>query len=124
MNIVIPLHIITLILSVGMYVINFGLMAKKSPYQDNAGIIKLTRVLNMLAVMMIALVCMVSGRAPFDDPVMTEKMLATFAYVFMVFMALKQGKNIFFRSFAFVGSIGWLFYVYSLAVNGEAYLLR
>jgi uncharacterized membrane protein SirB2 len=124
MNIVITLHIVTLALSVGMYVINFGLMVKQSPYQDHAGVIKFSRVLDMLAIMMIALVCIVSGKAPFDDAVMTEKMIATLTYAFMVFMALKQGKNIFFRSFAFAGSIGWLFYVYSLAVNGEAYLLR
>ena len=124
MNKVITLHIVTLALSVGMYVINFGLMVKQSPYQDHAGIIKFSRVLDMLAIMMIALVCIVSGKAPFDDAVMTEKMIATLTYAFMVFMALKQGKNIFFRSFAFAGSIGWLFYVYSLAVNGEAYLLR
>jgi uncharacterized membrane protein SirB2 len=124
MNIVITLHIVTLALSVGMYVINFGLMVKQSPYQDHAGVIKFSRVLDMLAIMMIALVCIVSGKAPFDDAVLTEKMIATLTYAFMVFMALKQGKNIFFRSFAFAGSIGWLFYVYSLAVNGEAYLLR
>ena len=78
----------------------------------------------MLTVMMIALVCMVSGRAPFVDTVMTEKLLSTLAITFMVFMSLQQGKNLFFRCFACVGSIGWLFYVYSLAVNGEAYLLR
>ncbi|MFT5879650.1 MAG: putative membrane protein SirB2 [Moritella sp.] len=124
MNIVITLHIVTLALSVGMYAINFGFMVKQSPYQDHAGVIKFSRVLDMLAIMMIALVCIVSGKAPFDDTVMTEKLLATLTYAFMVYMALKQGKNIFFRSFAFAGSIGWLFYVYSLAVNGEAYLLR
>ena len=124
MNIVIPLHIATLLLSVAMYVINFAFTVKQSPYLEHAGFIKSRKVIDMLTVMMIALVCMVSGRAPFVDTVMTEKLLSTLAIAFMVFMSLQQGKNLFFRCFAFAGSIGWLFYVYSLAVNGEAYLLR
>ncbi|WP_198551692.1 SirB2 family protein [Moritella sp. Urea-trap-13] len=124
MDIVIPLHLATLLLSVVMYFVNFAFSVKQSPYLEHAGFIKSRQVIDMLTVMMIALVCMVSGRVPFVDTVMTEKLISTLAIAFMMFMSLQQAKNLFFRCFAFAGSIGWLFYVYSLAVNGEAYLLR
>ncbi|KXO11904.1 Protein SirB2 [Moritella sp. JT01] len=124
MDIVIPLHIATLLLSVLMYFLNFAFTIKQSPYLEHTGFIKSRKVIDMITVMMIALVCMVSGQAPFVDTVMTEKLLSTLAITFMVFMSLQQDKNLFFRCFAFAGSIGWLFYVYTLAVNGEAYLLR
>lgn len=107
-----------------MHMISFGLMVKNSPYFENEKFVKTSRVLDMFAVMMIALICMTTGKVPFDDAVMSEKLFGTAVYAFMVFMALKQGKNMFFRSFAFAGSIGWLFYVYTLSVNGEVYLLR
>lgn len=124
MNIVIPLHIATLLLSVLMYFVNFAFSVKQSPYLEHAGFIKSRKVIDMITVMMIALVCMVSGQAPFVDTVMTEKLVSTLAITFMVYMSLQQDKNLFFRCVAFAGSIGWLFYVFSLAVYGEAYLLR
>ena len=124
MDIVLPLHIATLLLSIAMYFINFAFTVKQSPYLEHAGFLKSRKIIDMITVMMIALVCMVSGRAPFADSVMTEKLISTLAITFMMFMSLQQAKNLFFRCFAFTGSIGWLFYVYSLAVNGEAYLLR
>lgn len=124
MNAILGLHIGTLVLSISMHIINFALMATKSPYFENDKIEKASRILDMLAIMMIALICMTTGLAPFDDAVMTEKLIATGTYAFMVFMAVKQGKNMFFRSFAFAGSLGWLFYIYTLSVNGEVYLLR
>ncbi|MFT5807114.1 MAG: putative membrane protein SirB2 [Moritella dasanensis] len=124
MDIVLPLHIATLLLSVLMYFINFAFTVKQSPYLEHAGFLKSRKVIDMITVMMIALICIVSGRAPFADTVMTEKLISTLAITFMMFMSLQQAKNLFFRCFAFAGSIGWLFYVYSLAVNGEAYLLR
>lgn len=124
MNSILALHLTTLTLSIGMHIACFALMVMKSPYFEDERVIKASRVLDMLAIMMIALICFSTGIAPFVNAVMTEKLIATATYAFMVFMALKQGKNMFFRSFAFAGSLGWLFYVYSLAVNGEVYLLR
>ena len=124
MDIIIGLHIATLLLSIGLFVAHFVFVVKESPYAEHSGLIKARRVADLLVIMLIALVCWLSGRVPFIDTVMTEKAMALMAYAFMVFMALQSGKNVFFRSFSFVGGIGWLFYGYSLAVYGQAYLLK
>lgn len=124
MNTILALHLTTLALSISLHIASFALMVMKSPYFEDERLIKTGRVFDMLAVMMIALICFTTGIAPFVNDVMTEKLIATGTYAFMVFMALRKGKNMFFRSFAFAGSVGWLFYVYSLSVHGEVYLLR
>ncbi len=124
MEIILPLHIATIALSASMFVINFFLMVKKSPYFHHSGVVKASRIIDLSAVMMISLICMVSGRVPFIDSLMTEKLLAVAAYGGLVIMALYHGKNMFFRTFAMLGGLGWLYYAYALAVSGEAYLLR
>lgn len=124
MEIILPLHIATVALSAMMFVVNFFLMVKKSPYFEHSGVVKASRIIDLLAIMMISLVCMVSGRVPFVDSLMTEKLIAVVAYAALVIMALHHGKNMFLRSFAFAGGLGWLYYAYTLAVSGQAYLLR
>ncbi|WP_443261466.1 SirB2 family protein [Aeromonas salmonicida] len=91
-------------------------------YSDQ--IMKVSGWLNGLVVLSGVLLCMVLDLNPLNNgtPWLSEKLTAILVVAFLAMMALRLACNNGIRWFAFLGAIGWVFFIAKLAVYKQASL--
>lgn len=118
-------HMLTIAISVLLFVLRYALMVAKSPVLENK-FLKISPHINdtLLLLSGVGLVA-ITGFVPFTPAGLwlTEKITCVLAYIALGFFALKLGKNQLLRAFAFFGALGWLAMAGKLVVTKVPVLL-
>lgn len=111
-------HVITVMISIGLFLLRYGLVCRQSAWADNQ-ILKVIPHVNdsLLLTSGIALIG-ITGFVPFTPsaPWLSVKLMSVVAYILCGAFALKA-KNNWQRWGFFAGAMGWLVFILNLAIS-------
>ncbi|MEZ6992908.1 MULTISPECIES: SirB2 family protein [unclassified Aeromonas] len=118
------LHLLLIGLAVLMFMLRFYWLQTSSSRAASARTLRLSGWLNGLVVLSGVLLCMVLDLNPLNNatPWLSEKLTAILVVAFLAMMALRLARSNGIRWFAFLGALGWLFFIAKLAVYKQASL--
>ncbi|WP_323964298.1 SirB2 family protein [Aeromonas hydrophila] len=118
------LHLLLIGLAVLMFMLRFYWLQTGSSRAASARILRLSGWLNGLVVLSGVLLCMVLDLNPLNNapPWLSEKLTAILVVAFLAMMALRLARSNGIRWFAFLGALGWVFFIAKLAVYKQASL--
>lgn len=118
------LHLLLIGLAVLMFMLRFYWLQTGSSRAASARTLRLSGWLNGLVVLSGALLCMVLDLNPLNNatPWLSEKLTAILVVAFLAMMALRLARSNGIRWFAFLGALGWVFFIAKLAVYKQASL--
>ncbi|AHV34320.1 TPA: SirB2 family protein [Aeromonas dhakensis] len=118
------LHLLLIGLAVLMFMLRFYWLQTGSSRAASARTLRLSGWLNGLVVLSGVLLCMVLDLNPLNNatPWLSEKLTAILVVAFLAMMALRLARSNGIRWFAFLGALGWLFFIAKLAVYKQASL--
>ncbi|HDZ8926397.1 TPA: SirB2 family protein [Aeromonas dhakensis] len=118
------LHLLLIGLAVLMFMLRFYWLQTGSNRAASARTLKMSGWLNGLVVLSGVLLCMVLDLNPLNNatPWLSEKLTAILVVAFLAMMALRLARSNGIRWFAFLGALGWLFFIAKLAVYKQASL--
>lgn len=118
------LHLLLIGLAVLMFMLRFSWLQTGSSRAASARTLKLSGWLNGLVVLSGVLLCMVLDLNPLNNatPWLSEKLTAILVVAFLAMMALRLARSNGIRWFAFLGALGWVFFIAKLAVYKQASL--
>ncbi|HEA3087019.1 SirB2 family protein [Aeromonas dhakensis] len=118
------LHLLLIGLAVLMFMLRFYWLQTGSSRAASARTLRLRGWLNGLVVLSGVLLCMVLDLNPLNNatPWLSEKLTAILVVAFLAMMALRLARSNGIRWFAFLGALGWLFFIAKLAVYKQASL--
>ncbi|QGZ72119.1 SirB2 family protein [Aeromonas hydrophila] len=121
------LHLLLIGLAVLMFMLRFYWLQTGSSRAASARTLRLSGWLNGLVVLSGVLLCMVLDLNPLNNatPWLSEKLTAILVVAFLAFlamMALRLARSNGIRWFAFLGALGWVFFIAKLAVYKQASL--
>ncbi len=118
------LHLLLIGLAVLMFILRFYWLQTGSSRAASARTLRLSGWLNGLVVLSGVLLCMVLDLNPLNNatPWLSEKLTAILVVAFLAMMALRLARSNGIRWFAFLGALGWLFFIAKLAVYKQASL--
>ncbi|MBL0633549.1 SirB2 family protein [Aeromonas dhakensis] len=118
------LHLLLIGLAVLMFMLRFYWLQTGSSRAASARTLQLSGWLNGLVVLSGVLLCMVLDLNPLNNatPWLSEKLTAILVVAFLAMMALRLARSNGIRWFAFLGALGWLFFIAKLAVYKQASL--
>ncbi|EHK5437276.1 SirB2 family protein [Aeromonas hydrophila] len=118
------LHLLLIGLAVLMFMLRFYWLHTGSSRAASARTLRLSGWLNGLVVLSGVLLCMVLDLDPLNNatPWLSEKLTAILVVAFLAMMALRLARSNGIRWFAFLGALGWVFFIAKLAVYKQASL--
>lgn len=118
------LHLLLIGLAVLMFMLRFYWLQTGSTRAASARTLRLSSWLNGLVVLSGVLLCMVLDLNPLNNatPWLSEKLTAILVVAFLAMMALRLARSNGIRWFAFLGALGWVFFIAKLAVYKQASL--
>ncbi|MBF8450305.1 SirB2 family protein [Aeromonas dhakensis] len=118
------LHLLLIGLAVLMFMLRFYWLQTGSSRAASARTLRLSGWLNGLVVLSGVLLCLVLDLNPLNNatPWLSEKLTAILVVAFLAMMALRLARSNGIRWFAFLGALGWLFFIAKLAVYKQASL--
>lgn len=118
------LHLLLIGLAVLMFMLRFYWLQTGSSRAASARTLRLSGWLNGLVVLSGVLLCMVLGLNPLNNaiPWLAEKLTSILVVAFLAMMALRLARSNGIRWFAFLGALGWIFFIAKLAVQKQASL--
>ncbi|QKG00571.1 SirB2 family protein [Aeromonas hydrophila] len=118
------LHLLLIGLAVLMFMLRFYWLQTGSSRAASARTLKVSGWLNGLVVLSGVLLCMMLDLNPLNNatPWLSEKLTAILVVAFLAMMALRLARSNGIRWFAFLGALGWLFFIAKLAVYKQASL--
>ncbi|GJC03445.1 SirB2 family protein [Aeromonas hydrophila] len=118
------LHLLLIGLAVLMFMLRFYWLQTGSSRAASARTLRLSGWLNGLVVLSGVLLCMVLDLDPLNNatPWLSEKLTAILVVAFLAMMALRLARSNGIRWFAFLGALGWVFFIAKLAVYKQASL--
>ncbi|WP_404837993.1 SirB2 family protein [Aeromonas media] len=118
------LHLTLIAGAVLMFILRFYWLQTGSSRAGSARTLTLSGWLNGLVVLSGVLLCMVLDLNPLNNgiPWLSEKLSAVLAVAFLGMMALRLARSNSIRWFAFLGALGWIFFIAKLAVQKQANL--
>ncbi|AUZ74186.1 MULTISPECIES: SirB2 family protein [Aeromonas] len=118
------LHLLLIGLAVLMFMLRFYWLQTGSSRAASARTLSLSGWLNGLVVLSGVLLCMVLDLNPLNNatPWLSEKLTAILVVAFLAMMALRLARSNGIRWFAFLGALGWVFFIAKLAVYKQASL--
>ncbi|HAU4899070.1 TPA: SirB2 family protein [Aeromonas hydrophila] len=118
------LHLLLIGLAVLMFMLRFYWLQTGSNRAASARTLRLSSWLNGLVVLSGVLLCMVLDLNPLNNatPWLSEKLTAILVVAFLAMMALRLARSNGIRWFAFLGALGWVFFIAKLAVYKQASL--
>ncbi|NJI85844.1 SirB2 family protein [Shewanella sp. Iso12] len=117
------LHMTLIAVSVLLFIVRFVLKLRQSAIMDKKLLKVGPHVIDTFLLLSGLTLCFMIKQYPFVDPWMTEKIGAVVAYILLGVMALKSNRNLIFRTFAFLGALGWVVYAAKLAHFKQAVIL-
>ena len=117
------LHLALIAGAVLMFILRFYWLQTGSALAG-ARILRVSGWLNGLVVLSGVLLCMVLDLNPLNNaiPWLSEKLAAVLVVMFLALMALRLARSNGIRWFAFLGALGWIFFIAKLAVQKQASL--
>lgn len=118
------LHLVLIAAAVLMFILRFYWVQTGSGRAYSGQVMKLTGWLNGLVVLSGVLLCMVLDLNPLNNgtPWLSEKLTSVLVVAFLAMMALRLARSNAIRWFAFLGALGWIFFIAKLAVLKQASL--
>ncbi|GKQ98573.1 MULTISPECIES: SirB2 family protein [Aeromonas] len=118
------LHLLLIGLAVLMFMLRFYWLQTGSSRAASARTLRLSGWLNGLVVLSGVLLCMVLDLNPLNNatPWLSEKLTAILVVAFLAMMAMRLARSNGIRWFAFLGALGWVFFIAKLAVYKQASL--
>ncbi|WP_323882579.1 SirB2 family protein [Aeromonas hydrophila] len=118
------LHLLLIGLAVLMFMLRFYWLQTGSSRAASARTLRLSGWLNGLVVLSGVLLCMMLDLNPLNNatPWLSEKLTAILVVAFLAMMALRLARSNGIRWFAFLGALGWVFFIAKLAVYKQASL--
>ena len=118
------LHLTLIVGAVLMFMLRFYWAQTGSIHARNGRVLQASGWLNGLVVLSGVLLCMVLDLNPLNNgtPWLSEKLTAILVVASLAMMALRLARNNGIRWFAFLGAIGWVFFIAKLAVYKQASL--
>ena len=118
------LHLTLIVGAVLMFMLRFYWAQTGSIHARNDRVLQASGWLNGLVVLSGVLLCMVLDLNPLNNgiPWLSEKLSAVLAVAFLGMMALRLARSNSIRWFAFLGALGWIFFIAKLAVQKQANL--
>ncbi|MGL5213739.1 MAG: SirB2 family protein [Aeromonas hydrophila] len=118
------LHLLLIGLAVLMFMLRFYWLQTGSTRAASARTLRLSGWLNGLVALSGVLLCMVLDLNPLNNatPWLSEKLTAILVVAFLAMMALRLARSNGIRWFAFLGALGWVFFIAKLAVYKQASL--
>ncbi|HHQ4560051.1 SirB2 family protein [Aeromonas hydrophila] len=118
------LHLLLIGLAVLMFMLRFYWLQTGSSRAASARTLRLSGWLNGLVVLSGVLLCMVLDLNPLNNATswLSEKLTAILVVAFLAMMALRLARSNGIRWFAFLGALGWVFFIAKLAVYKQASL--
>ncbi|QSE74216.1 SirB2 family protein [Aeromonas media] len=118
------LHLTLIAGAVLMFMLRFYWAQTGSILARNSRVLQAGGWLNGLVVLSGVLLCMVLDLNPLNNgiPWLSEKLSAVLAVAFLGMMALRLARSNSIRWFAFLGALGWIFFIAKLAVLKQASL--
>ncbi|MEG0006405.1 MAG: SirB2 family protein [Aeromonas sp.] len=118
------LHLLLIAAAVLMFMLRFYWVQTGSGQARSARVLQASGWLNGLVVLSGVLLCMVLDLNPLNNatPWLSEKLTAILVVAFLAMMALRLARNNGIRWFAFLGALGWVFFIAKLALFKQASL--
>lgn len=118
------LHLTLIAGAVLLFMFRFYWVQAGSDRAYSAPVLKVSGLLNGLVVLSGVLLCMVLDLNPLNNatPWLSEKLTAILVVAFLAMMALRLARSNGIRWFAFLGALGWVFFIAKLAVYKQASL--
>ncbi|GAA5186066.1 SirB2 family protein [Ferrimonas gelatinilytica] len=116
-------HLTLIGLSVGLFVLRFIWSMMGSGLMQRKWVKIVPHVLDTLLLLSGIALIMVAGWMPLRDAWLTEKLLAMVAYIFLGVLTFKLQRGRVFKVVAFLGALGWVYYMAVLAVTKSPMLL-
>lgn len=118
------LHLTLIAGAVLLFMVRFYWVQAGSDRAYSAPVLKVSGLLNGLVVLSGVLLCMVLDLNPLNNatPWLSEKLTAILVVAFLAMMALRLARSNGIRWFAFLGALGWVFFIAKLAVYKQASL--
>lgn len=119
------LHLMLIASAVLMFILRFyWVQSSGNGRAYRPGVMRLSGWLNGLVVLSGVLLCMVLDLNPLNNaaPWLSEKLTAILVVAFLAMMALRLARSNVVRWFAFLGALGWLFFIAKLALLKQASL--
>lgn len=116
------LHLVLIASAVLMFMLRFYWVQKGTGGAYGSRVLQLSSWLNGLVMLSGVLLCMVLDLNPLNNgtPWLSEKLTAILVVAFLAMMALRLARNKGIRWFAFLGALGWLFFIAKLALQKQA----
>ncbi|MBY6017520.1 SirB2 family protein [Ferrimonas balearica] len=117
------LHMTLIAASVGFFIVRFAWLMVGSDLLNRKWARISPHVLDTFLLLSGALLCVAIAQYPFDAPWLTEKMMALVAYIVLGVITFKLQRGNLFRVVAFLGALGWVYYMAVLAMTKTPILL-
>ncbi|WP_028116811.1 SirB2 family protein [Ferrimonas senticii] len=111
------IHFTVIGISIALLALRYVLVMKDSPILQHKLLKVGPHVIDTVLLLSGLALMFISGITPFNSPWLAEKLLALVAYIILGVLIFKAGRGKLYRTFAFVGALGWLFYMAKLAVT-------
>ncbi|WP_298439937.1 SirB2 family protein [uncultured Ferrimonas sp.] len=109
------IHFTVIGASVALFVLRFIWVMKGSAMMEQKWVKFVPHIVDTVLILSGVALMMNTGFSPSNSPWLFEKMVALVAYIVLGVFTLKLERGKLFRTFAFLGAMGWLFYMAKLA---------
>lgn len=118
------LHVLLIAAAVLVFMLRFYWAQTGSERAGSGRVLQASGWLNGLVVISGVLLCMVLDLNPLNNatPWLSEKLTAILVVAFLGLMALRLARSNAIRWFAFLGVLGWVYFIAKLAVQKQASL--
>lgn len=116
-------HLLFVFLSVVLFIVRFGWKITQNQMLEKKWVKVTPHVVDSLLLLSGIWLILITHFIPFTPAGewMTEKLFCVLAYIVLGYIALHQQCGKLFRSFCFVGALGWVFIAASLAISKTPY---
>ncbi|MGF1703900.1 SirB2 family protein [Photobacterium makurazakiensis] len=118
------LHMIAIALSVLLFVVRYCLMMANSTLNEKKFLKITPHVVDTVMLLSGIALILITGFMPFTEAGswLTQKLSCVLAYIALGFFTLKIGSNKVFKTFAFLGSLGWVMAAANIAMTKSSFL--
>jgi uncharacterized membrane protein SirB2 len=118
------IHLFMIACSVLLFVVRYVLMMVDSDLRNKAFLKRVPHVVDTAMLLSGVALIFITGFIPFTGaaPWLTEKLTCVLVYIALGFVTLGNSKNKVFKTFAFLGALGWLMVAANIAMTKATFL--
>ncbi|AZL84252.1 MULTISPECIES: SirB2 family protein [Aliivibrio] len=118
------IHLFMIACSVLLFIVRYALMMVDSDLRNKAFFKRVPHVVDTAMLLSGVALIFITGFIPFTGaaPWLTEKLTCVLVYIALGFVTLGNSKNKVFKTFAFLGALGWLMVAANIAMTKATFL--